>query len=105
MVATSDLVGTDFRGQAAVVSERTLGALSAQWKRPRSRSATTASRRICPLGREDFLVRHLRHDQPRHFRIKPANAVAANDKVGRVENVALDEIEHLPINLRPFGLH
>ena len=52
-----------------------------------------------------FLSRHLRHHQPRHFLIQPANAVAANDEVGRIENVPLDEIEHRAIDLRPLGLH
>jgi hypothetical protein len=34
-----------------------------------------------PAGRlQRFLCRNLRHDHPRHFRIKPSNAVAANSK-------------------------
>jgi hypothetical protein len=42
----------------------------------------------------EFLCRNSRHHHPRHFRIKPADAVGANDKVGRVENMALNEIQH-----------
>jgi hypothetical protein len=32
------------------------------------------------------------------LRIKSTNAVAANDEVGRIENAALYEIKHRPIN-------
>jgi hypothetical protein len=58
-------------------------------------------RRLRPVGVEDFLCRNLRHDYPRHFWIKPANTVGANDKIGWIENVSLDEIQHRAINLRP----
>jgi putative transposase len=40
-------------------------------------------------GVEDFLRRHFRHHNPRHFRTKPADAVAANDKVRWIENMSL----------------
>ena len=66
---------------------------------------------LCPkprgIGKEllESSRRNLRHHHPRHFRIEPANAVGANDKIGRIENVALDEIQHRAINLRPFRLH
>jgi hypothetical protein len=67
---------------------------------------TTASlRRLRPVGVEDFLRRHFRHDHPRHFRIKPANAVAANDKVGRVEHMPHDKVQYCAVDLRPFRLH
>jgi hypothetical protein len=46
-----------------------------------------------------------RHDHPRHFWIEPANAVAANDKICRIKHVALDEIQHRAIKLRPFRLN
>jgi hypothetical protein len=41
-----------------------------------------------------LLCQNLRHDHARHFRIKPANAVAADDKVRRIEDMAFDEIQH-----------
>src|SRR5208337_5291538 len=31
--------------------------------------------------------------------------LGANDKVGRIEDMALDEIKHRAINLRPLRLH
>jgi hypothetical protein len=40
----------------------------------------------------DFLRRHPRHHDPRHFRIKPTNTVGADHKIGWIENVALNEI-------------
>jgi hypothetical protein len=46
---------------------------------------------------EDFLLRHFRPDHPRHLRIKPTNAVAANDKVGRVENVSSNKFQYQAI--------
>jgi len=66
---------------------------------------TTSLRRLRPVGIEDFLRRNLRHDHPRHFWIKPANTVGANDKIGRIENVPLDEIEHRAIDLWSLRLH
>jgi hypothetical protein len=45
------------------------------------------------------------HHHPRHFRIKPANVVAANDKVRGVENMRLDEVQHRTVNFRPLRLH
>jgi hypothetical protein len=60
----------------------------------------SASRRLRPVGVEDFLCRNLRQDHPRHFWIKPANTVGAHDKIGWIENVSLDEIQHRAINLR-----
>jgi hypothetical protein len=39
------------------------------------------------------------HYDPRHLRIKPANAVGAYDKLGRVEDVSLDEIQRLLVRL------
>jgi hypothetical protein len=47
---------------------------------------------------EDFLLRHFRPDHPRHLRIKPTNAVAANDKVGRVENVSSYKFQYQAID-------
>ena len=47
----------------------------------------------------------LGHHHSRHFRIKPADAIGANDKISRVENMTLNEIKHGTIDLRPFGLH
>ena len=88
-----------------VLPEATLGALSAQLRRPRPRFAMSGSRRLRPVDVEDFLCRNLRHDRPRHFWIKPANTVGANDKIGWIENVTLDEIQHRAINVRPFRLH
>jgi hypothetical protein len=63
----------------------------------------------CPLNLDSGpysrrLRRNPRHHHPRHFRIEPANAVAPNDKVGRVENLALNEIQHRTIDLGPLGL-
>jgi hypothetical protein len=55
-----------------------------------------------------LLRRQLCHHHPRHFwvePVEPTNAIGANDKVGGVENVALDEIQHRTINLRPLRLH
>ena len=52
-----------------------------------------------------ILCRNLCHDHPRHLRIKPANAIGANDKIRRIENLALDEIQHGTIDLRPLRLH
>ena len=55
-----------------------------------------------PAGRViDFLCRNLRHH---HSRIKPTNAVAGNNKVGRVENMTFDENEHRAIDLRSLQL-
>jgi hypothetical protein len=52
-----------------------------------------------------LLRRRSRDDHPRHFWIKPADTVGANDKIGRIENVSLDEIQHSAIKLRPLRLH
>jgi hypothetical protein len=38
-----------------------------------------------------FLGRDIRYHHPGHFRIKPTNAIAANDKVGQIEDMPLDE--------------
>jgi hypothetical protein len=62
------------------------------------------SDQLWPSGR-GRLPRNLRHYHPRHFRTKPANTVSANDKIGWIENMALDEIKHRSINLRPLRLH
>jgi hypothetical protein len=59
----------------------------------------------CDPSSCSFLRRNLRHDHSRYLRIKPANAVGANDKVGRVEHMPFDKIHHSSINLRPFRLH
>jgi hypothetical protein len=74
-------------------------------RRLSSRSAMAAERRLQPVGVEGFLRRYPRHHHPRHFRVKPANAVAANDKVGRVEHMPLDKIQYRTIDLRPLWLH
>jgi hypothetical protein len=66
---------------------------------------TASLRRLRPVGVEDFLRRHFRHHNPRRFRTKPADAVAANDKVRWIENMSLDEIQHGAINPRSLGLH
>ena len=55
-------------------------------------------------GVVDLLRGHLRHYHPRHFRIEPANAVAPNNKVRRIEHGRLDEIHYRAIGLRPLGL-
>jgi hypothetical protein len=52
-----------------------------------------------------FLRINLSHNHPRHFRIKPADAVRAGDKIGRVENVAFNEIQYRAVDLRPLWLH
>jgi len=44
-------------------------------------------------------------DHSRYFRIKPADAVRANDKIRRIEDVPLHEIQHRTINLRPLRLN
>jgi hypothetical protein len=54
---------------------------------------------------ENFLCSHLGHHDPRHFGIEPANAIDANDKVGWIENLPLDEAQHRAIDPRPFRLH
>jgi hypothetical protein len=63
----------------------------------------SASRRLRPVN--VFLCRHLGHHHSRHFRIKPADAVSANYKVGRIENMASDEIEHRSIDPKSLRLH
>src|SRR5271169_3970324 len=78
------------------------GALSAQLRHPSSRSGRTDKRRNRPVGVEDFLQRPLSHHHPRHLWIKPTNTVAADHKVGRVENLALDEVQHGPIDFWPL---
>jgi hypothetical protein len=40
-----------------------------------------------------LLRRHLCHHHPRHFRIKPANAVSPNNKIRRVENMPFYKIQ------------
>ena len=62
-------------------------------------------RRLRPVDSKDFLCRNLRHDHPRHFWIKPANTVGANNKIRRIEDMTPDEIEHRTINFRPLRLH
>jgi len=52
-----------------------------------------------------FLCRKSRHDHAGHFRVKPANAAGANDKIRRLENMRLDEIQHRAIDPRPFRFH
>jgi hypothetical protein len=77
---------------------------SAQLRRPRPWFATCAIREspgpstliICYS--EAFSDYH-----SRHFRIEPANAVDANDKIRRVENVTLGEIQHGAVDLRVFS--
>jgi hypothetical protein len=54
---------------------------------------------------DKLLRRHPDHHHPRHFRIKSANTVAANDKVSWVENLFLDKIQHGAIDLRTLRLH
>ena len=65
----------------------------------------SAERRLRPVDVEEFLCRNLYHHHPCNLRIESANPVAANDKVGRVENMTFDEFQHLAINLRSLGLH
>ena len=57
--------------------------------------------RLRPLGSLTF---NPRHHHPRHFRIKPTNAIAANNKIRGIENMPLDEIQHRTIDLRPLQL-
>jgi hypothetical protein len=52
-----------------------------------------------------FLCRNTRHHHPRHFRIEPARAVGANDKISRIEDMASDEIQHRAIDLGSVQLH
>jgi predicted phage terminase large subunit-like protein len=59
---------------------------------PGARSEMSPSRRLRPDGIEDSSCRNLRHHHPRHFRIKPANAVAANDEIGWIENMTSDTV-------------
>jgi hypothetical protein len=67
--------------------------------------AMSALRRLRPVDVEDFLCRNLYHHHPCNLRIESANPVAANDKVGRIENMALDEVQHGSINVGPLRLH
>jgi hypothetical protein len=64
----------------------------------------SAKRRDRRSTSKDFLCRNLRHHHPRHFRIEPAHAVCANNKIGRIENMTLDEIQHRTIDLGPLWL-
>jgi hypothetical protein len=57
------------------------------------------------VGPDHLLRRSLRDHHPRHLGIKSTNAVPANGKVGRIEDMRLDEIKHRAIDPRPFGLH
>jgi hypothetical protein len=62
----------------------------------------------CPLSSipaVEFLRRRPRNHRPRHFGVKPANAVCANNKIGWIENVFLDEIQHRSIDPRSLWLH
>jgi hypothetical protein len=69
------------------------------------RFAMSALRRLRPVDGEDFLCRNLYHHHPCNLRIESANAVAANEKVSRIENVSLYKFQHGAINLRPLRLH
>jgi hypothetical protein len=55
--------------------------------------------------RQDLIFGNPRHDHPCHFRSQPTNAVSTNDKIGRIENVALDEIQYGAVDFWPFRLH
>jgi hypothetical protein len=77
-----------------------------------SASGLTAHEKSC-LG-QSFLprchsvvhsVRHPDYNHARHFRIKSANTIGANDEVSRIENVSLHEIQHRTIGLRSLRLH
>jgi hypothetical protein len=86
-------------------AERINDRLPSHLRRSRLRPARSAKRRL-PAGRgEGFLRRHLRDHHPRHFRIESANTVAANDKIGWIEDIPLNEIQHSTIDLRPLRLH
>jgi hypothetical protein len=61
-------------------------------------SAMSASRRLRPVGIEDSLCRNLRHRYPRHFRIKSANTIGANDKIGWIENVSPHKFQYRAID-------
>src|SRR5260370_14817933 len=56
----------------------------------RQNSATSTGDLLCPLyvdsGRRvvDLLRRHPRHNHTRHFRIEPANSVAASPEIRRI---------------------
>jgi hypothetical protein len=65
----------------------------------------TASRRLRPVDVEDFLCRNLYHHHPCNLRIKPANAIRSDDKIGGIENVPLDEFEDGAIDPRSLRLH
>ena len=39
------------------------------------------------------------------FRIKPAHAGIANDKIRRIEHIRSHEVEHLPVDPSPLQLH
>jgi Lipocalin-like domain len=57
------------------------------------------------LPASSLQCRNPRHRHPRHFRIEPTDPVAAYDKVGGVENMSLNEIQHRPINLGSLRFH
>jgi hypothetical protein len=51
------------------------------------------------------LCRDSRYDHPSHFRIKAANAVAANNKISWIEYVTFNEIKNRSIHPRSLRLH
>ena len=78
------------------------------WPSPvpsRARYRNSAHRSGANPGVVDRLSRDFRHDHPRHFGIKPTHPVAANDKVARIEDMGLDEIQHRAVDHRPLDLH
>ena len=60
---------------------------------------------LAVVQQQNRLGRDLRDQHPRHFRIKPANAVGAYHKIRRVEDMPFDVIQHRAIDLRPLRLH
>ena len=58
-----------------------------------------------PAGRRRRFSMQKPSPPPRHLRIEPANTIGANDKIGRIENIPLDEIQHGAADFGPFRLH
>jgi hypothetical protein len=58
-----------------------------------------------PNNSDKLLCRNSSHDHPRHLRIKPTDAVAPDHKIGWIENMRPDEIQHHAIDPRSLRLH
>jgi hypothetical protein len=71
----------------------------------RSQPATVALRRVRPDKRSKFPIHSLCNNYPRHLWIEPANAVCADDKICRIENMAFDKVQHSAVDLWSLRLH